>query len=70
MLLDASYEVQTVRDCGFEGKNGDLLKLAEKAFDGFVTMDKGIPFQQATTKVMILLLSYRLIQTATQNLHP
>jgi hypothetical protein len=43
----ASYEVVTVPEAGWAGrKNGDLLRLAEPAFDVFVTADRRLPFEQ------------------------
>lgn len=50
----------TVPDSGFTGKkNGELLKLAvEAGFDVFVTLDRGIEYQQnlAAHKLAILVL--------------
>lgn len=41
------HVVETVRDCGWEGKrNSELLRLAENAFDVLITMDNGIEHQQ------------------------
>ena len=41
------HEVLTVAEAGWAGKkNGELLGLAEKDFEVFVTTDKGIPHQQ------------------------
>ncbi len=41
------HEVVTVTEAGWSGKNnGELLRLAEKEFDAFVTTDRGIPYQQ------------------------
>ena len=40
------HDVQTVRGKGWaEQKNGALLQLAAAEFDGFITADTGIPFQ-------------------------
>jgi len=45
--LSQDVAARTVADCGWCGKkNGDLLRLAEKDFDIFVTLDRGIEFQQ------------------------
>lgn len=55
-------EVRTVPECGWAGvKNGRLLALASGTFDVFVTMDKGIPFQQNLhgLPLCIVLLSAR-----------
>lgn len=41
------HECSTVPEAGFAGKtNGELLALAKGKFDIFVTLDKGIQFQQ------------------------
>jgi predicted nuclease of predicted toxin-antitoxin system len=45
-LLPEAAEVVTVRECGCDSmKNGELLTLAEKEFDVFMTTDQGIPHQ-------------------------
>jgi predicted nuclease of predicted toxin-antitoxin system len=39
---------RTVQEMGWSGKkNGELLSLAEAAFDVLLTIDKGISFQQS-----------------------
>jgi hypothetical protein len=41
------HEVQTIRGMAWRGKkNGELLQLAASKFDFFVTIDKGLEFQQ------------------------
>ena len=41
------HEVSTVPEVGWAGKeNGELLQLAAKDFDVFVTIDANIPAQQ------------------------
>lgn len=43
----AEFDVMTVADCQWKGKkNGQLLRLAEKQFDVFITIDRGIRYQQ------------------------
>ena len=43
----AAHEVVTVPEQGWAGKdNGELLGLADKQFDVFVTADQGIEYQQ------------------------
>lgn len=44
----AGHDCQTVPEAGFAGKkNGELLQLAEIAgFDVFITLDKGLEYQQ------------------------
>jgi hypothetical protein len=54
------HDCQTVPDAGFAGmKNGELLSLAEQAgFEVFLTLDRGIEFQQSlkNRKLAIVLL--------------
>ena len=41
------HEVLTVPEAGWAGrKNGVLLRLAAEHFDVFLTVDRGLPFQQ------------------------
>jgi len=52
----------TVQQAGWAGKrNGELLSLAEEHFDVFVTLDKGIGYQQNLTgrKIAVLILRAR-----------
>lgn|SRR5690242_5364458 len=42
-----AHQCSTVPEAGFAGLlNGELLRMAERNFDVFVTLDKGIPYQQ------------------------
>ena len=53
------HDCQTVPEAGLSGKqNGELLTLAEGKFEVFVTLDKGVQFQQNLTgrKIAILLI--------------
>lgn len=56
----AGHDCQTVPEAGFAGKkNGELLQLAEAAgFDVFITLDKGLEYQQnlRSLKLLIILL--------------
>lgn len=58
-----SYKCETVPEAGFAGKkNGELLRLAERdGFDVFLTMDRGIEYEQniASSKLGIVLLRAR-----------
>src|SRR5258708_2793166 len=41
------HDVQTIRGMGWRGKkNGELLQLAASKFNVFVTIDKGLEYQQ------------------------
>ena len=43
----AGHEVKTARQMGWSTiKNGELLRLAEKDFDVFLTVDRNLSFQQ------------------------
>lgn len=58
-LLGPEVQATTVGRRGWSGKkNGELLTLAEKEFDAFVTTDKGLPHQQnlANFDLAIILL--------------
>lgn len=58
-LFSQEIEVKTVGQCGWKGmRNGELIQLAQKEFDAFITIDKGIPHQQNLSgfKLIIILL--------------
>ena len=45
--LPAHFIVKTVPEQGWAGKdNGELLRLVEKEFDVFISMDRGLEYQQ------------------------
>ena len=48
----AGHEVKTVPQMGWATiKNGDLLTLAEKGFEVFVTVDRNLSFQQNLSRI-------------------
>ena len=55
------HECATVPEAGFAGKkNGELLKLAEEAgFEIFVTLDRGIEYEQNLSKHELAILLIR-----------
>ena len=58
--LFAGHECKTAQQCGWGGTtNGELLRLAERDFDLFITSDQNIRYQQnlANRKIAILELS-------------
>jgi len=58
-LAEAGHECRTVQEAGWAGKkNGELLGLAETAFDVLVTVDTNLRYQQnlARCKIAILIL--------------
>ncbi len=65
------HEVVTVAEAGWSGKsNGELLRLAEKEFDAFVTTDKGIPHQQNVPKLGLVVAVLRAKSNAYRDLEP
>lgn len=53
------HQCTTVPEAGFAGStNGELLKLAESNFEVFITLDKGIQYQQnlAGSEITVLLI--------------
>ncbi|HEY2919559.1 MAG TPA: hypothetical protein VGK77_11270, partial [Candidatus Binatia bacterium] len=52
--------MQTVPEMGWAGiKNGDLLALAEKQFEVFVTVDRNLSIQQNLTLYNIAVIVLR-----------
>ena len=50
----AGHDAKTVPEMGWAGKqNGDLLALAQAAFDVFLTVDRNLSYQQAIGKFKI-----------------
>lgn len=59
-FLSHGHSCQTVPEAGFAGKtNGELLRLAPDRFDAFITLDKGLPFQQNLANLKIAILVVR-----------
>ena len=51
------HSVSTVSEAGWTGKkNGELLRLAEKRFDVFVTVDQNLGYQQNILKFKIAVI--------------
>jgi predicted nuclease of predicted toxin-antitoxin system len=52
-----AHDVRTIPQMGWAGiKNGELLKLAEKEFDVFITVARNLSFQQNLPKFNIAVL--------------
>ena len=46
------HEVNTVQKMGWAGKNnGELLRLAKGEFDGFLTADQNLEYQENLSKL-------------------
>jgi len=67
-LAQHGHECLTVQEAGWAGKsNGELLSLAETAFDVLVTLDTNLRYQQNLARrripiVVIVATSNRLVQ--------
>ena len=67
----ADHSVITVPRRGWAGiKNGDLLALAEKEFDVFITVDRKISRQQDLTKFKIPVLLLRARTNRLEDIRP
>jgi hypothetical protein len=67
----SGHDVQTVPEMGWAGiKNGDLLALAEKQFEVFVTVDRNLSFQQNLTLYNIAVIVLRGRSNRLRDLRP
>ena len=67
----ADHSVITVPRRGWAGiKNGDLLALAEKEFDAFITVDRKLATQQDLTKFRIPVLLVRSRTNRLEDIRP
>jgi predicted nuclease of predicted toxin-antitoxin system len=65
------HSVTTVQRHGWSGiKNGELLALAEKEFDAFVTVDRKLATQQDLTKFRIPVLLIRARTNRLEHIRP
>jgi len=65
------HEVTTVQKRGWAGiRNGDLLALAEKEFDAFITVDRKLSVQQGLTKFQIPVLLLRARTNRLEHIRP
>ena len=67
----AGHEVKTVPQMGWATiKNGELLTLAEKDFDAFITVDRNLSFQQKLPRYNIAVIVLRVRSNRLQDLRP
>jgi hypothetical protein len=67
----SGHNVQTVPQMGWAGvKNGELLALAEKQFEVFVTVDRNLSFQQNLTLYNIAVIVLRCRGNRLRDLRP
>lgn len=65
------HEVKTARQMGWSTiKNGELLKLAEKEFQVFVTVDRNLSFQQNVPAFAIAVIVLRAKSNRLSDLQP
>jgi hypothetical protein len=69
--FSADVEVQTVQERGWNGiKNSELLRLAAREFEVFLTMDRGVEFQQNFQSLSIGVLLIRAPSNRFEDLQP
>jgi predicted nuclease of predicted toxin-antitoxin system len=67
----AGHEVKTVPQMGWATiKNGELLTLAEKDFEVFVTVDRNLSFQQNLPKYNVAVIVLRARSNRLRDLRP
>ena len=67
----AGHEVKTARQMGWSTvKNGELLTLAAKEFDVFVTVDRNLSFQQNLPAFSIAVIVLRAPSNRLADLKP
>lgn len=67
----SEHDVKTVPQMGWAGiKNGDLLALAQKQFEIFVTVDRNLSFQQNIPHFNIALVVLRARTNRLRDLRP
>ena len=67
----ADVEALTVQERGWSGKkNSKLLRLAAEEFDVFLTMDRGVEFQQNVAHLSIAILIIRAPSNRFEDLQP
>jgi predicted nuclease of predicted toxin-antitoxin system len=67
----ADIEALTVQERGWSGtKNSELLRLAAEEFDVFLTMDRGVEFQQRVENLSIAILIIRAPSKRFEDLQP
>lgn len=65
------HEVKTARQMGWSTiRNGELLALAEKTFDVFVTVDRNLSFQQNLPAFAIAVIVLRADSNRLADLRP
>lgn len=70
-LSNQGHECRTVQQAGWSGKqNGELLNLAESAFDVFVTVDSQIQHQQKLSRRSLAIIVLKARTNRLADLSP
>lgn len=65
------HEATTVQQRGWAGVlNGDLLRWADQEFDAFVTLDRGIEYQQDLADLSLRIVIVRAVSNTFPELLP
>ena len=66
-----TYDVTTVQEHGWSGVfNGELLRRADSEFEAFVTLDRGIGYQQDLTDLSLRIVIIRAYSNKLDDLLP
>lgn len=67
----SDHPVKTVREMGWLGKkNGELLRMADREFDVFVTIDQNLPVQQNLAKYKLSFIVLKAFRNSLVRLKP
>ncbi|MCI0475284.1 MAG: DUF5615 family PIN-like protein [Anaerolineales bacterium] len=65
------HTILTVSEMNWKGlKNGELIRLAEKSFDVFVTIDQGVRYQQNLQKAKLAVIMLAAPNNRIETLRP
>ena len=65
------HKIQTVPEMGWAGKkNGELLRLAEKEFDVFITLDQNLQYQQNLNKSLMAVVLLSVKNNRSESIQP
>jgi hypothetical protein len=66
-----AHAVRTVAEMGWSGiKNGQLLQRAAAEFDGFLTVDRNLQFQQRIESLPLAVLVIQAVDNRLETLRP
>lgn len=67
----SEHEVSTVQERGWAGVlNGALLRAADAEFDAFVTLDRGLEYQQDLSELSLRIVVIRSVSNRLEHLVP